>query len=79
MTTPFLQAALAAEPNCRTRSGSIFATVAREWHSRVTDRPVKLSRLPFVRTTYLFAVLIAMAGWTWLLFRMVASGIDFFD
>lgn len=50
-----------------------------EWHSRVTDRPVKLSRLPFVRTTYLFAVLIAMAGWTWLLFRMVASGIDFFD
>lgn len=50
-----------------------------EWHSRVTDRPVKLSRLSFVRTTYLFAVLIAMAGWTWLLFSMVAAGIDFFD
>lgn len=78
MTTHFLQAALAAEPNCRTRSGSIFATVAREWHSRVIDRPVKLSRLPFVRTTYLSRC-IAMAGWTWLLFRMVASGVDFFD
>lgn len=38
------------------------------------DRPVKLSRLPFVRTIYLTAVLIALVGWTWLLFGMVALG-----
>jgi hypothetical protein len=35
---------------------------------------VKFSRLPFVRTIYLTAVLIALVGWTWLLFGMVALG-----
>jgi hypothetical protein len=38
---------------------------------------VKSSRLPFIRTIFVTAALIATAGWSWLLFEVAALGLNF--
>jgi hypothetical protein len=59
------------------RGWKFFPVAARR--PRVTERLVRPSRLSFVRTIFVTAALIAMAGWSWLLFEVAAFGVDLFD